>query len=217
MKHKIIVGCLFAALLAGCASMTQRAVVSDGVIENSSLGFFGFGFDIPEGFELYPMSEASEMELNDLQRMAVRIHELNEEYHPSSGEAFYEEFLMLSENTAFILVTVTHYSVPTVDWTETRVELAPKSQLYPLYNVKESDSVALGDDRLAAFLAKGTAYESKGWYYSKPKAARMKFSYEACKVRGVNRDSYILMGVSQPEHEHILALQMQEMVHGFQF
>jgi hypothetical protein len=45
----------------------------------------------------------------------------------------------------------------------------------------------------------------------------MEFVYESCKISGVNQDSYILMGFSLPEHQHILQLQMKEMMDGFRF
>lgn len=217
MKHKIIVYSLLTVFFAGCAALEQRAVVSDGVIDNPALGFSGFEFEIPDGLELYQPDEESEVTYNDIQSMALRIHELNGQYHPRGNESFYEGFLMFSENTAFILITVTHVSVPEVDFFDTQISQDPQWQLMPLYNLRESRYLVMGENRLDAFVAKGTAYESKGWYYSKPKAARMQFSYEVCKVRGMSRDSYILMGFSLPEHEHILSLQMQEMMRGFSF
>lgn len=77
--------------------------------------------------------------------------------------------------------------------------------------------MTVGDSRLEALKISGQAYERKGWYYAGPKHGRTEFSYEACRVSGVNRDSYILMGFCLPEHEHILSLQMQELMRGFRF
>ena len=216
MKHKIIVCSLLAVLLAGCAALQQRAVVTDGVIENPALGFFGFKFNIPEGFELYQSSEESAREYNDIQSLALRIHELNEDYHPRGDESFYEGFLMFSENAGFVLVTV-EYATPGFSSFDSSDEVASQLQLMPLYNLRDSRHIVMGDNRLDAFVGRGTAYENNGWYYSKPKAARVPFSYEACKVQGANRERYILMGFSLPEHEHILSLQMKEMIRGFNF
>lgn len=210
---------LFVVLLAGCASLERsRATVTDGKIENPSLGFFGFSYEIPEGFEIYTPETARLNELTDIQQMGIRIYELNETYHPSGNETFYESFLMLSEQTAFLLVTVEHdrLSASGGSW-EDPFGAGMQHQILPLYNVSESRRMLLGGARLEALFSSGRAYEKNGWYYAKPKRGSLGFYYEECRVAGANRESYILMGFSRPEHQHILSLQMQEMVDGFRF
>lgn len=218
MTLKIMFCSLLMLLLAGCASLDQRgARVSDGTIENPSLGFFGFSYDIPEGVEVYHPALISPADCSEIQQMAIRIYDLNRAYHPSGNETFYESFLMFSENVSFLLITVKQDRLGEADmsWTEDGADI--QRQLMPLYNVRELRQTRLGETRLPAALAAGTAYEKKGWYYARSKHNCMPFSYEACKVSGVNRDSYILMGFSLPEHEHILSIQMQEMIGGFNF
>ena len=205
-------------LLAGCTAVERsRAVVDDGVIRNSALGFFGFSFEIPEDFELYDPVAESVAERTELQEMAIRIYELNEDYHPSGNETFYESFLMLSSQTAFLLVTVTHDQTASAggDWLDG--ESTMQRALFPMYNAKSRERFMMGDSGQVALRLSGTAYESDGWYYAAPKEGRQPFCYKACRIQGVNRDSYILMGFSLPEYEHVLSLQIQEMEDGFRF
>lgn len=204
-------------LVAGCTAITQSgATVSDGVIHNPSLGFFGFSFRIPEEVALYD-PEAGGGGDSELQQMAVRIYELNESYHPSGNEVFYESFLMRSEQTAFLLVTVTQDRLMPADSEWDSDDLALARRLLPMFNVSDSARTQLGENRLDALMLKGRAFEKDGWYYSRPKSGRTEFVYEACRVQGVNRDRYILMGFCLPGYEHILSIQMQEMVRGFAF
>jgi len=218
MKPKMLIYSLLVVLLAGCAAVSQHgATVREGVIQNSSLGFFGFTYEIPDGFELYAPSAESPKEYTEAQQMAIRIYELNNSYHPQGNETFYESFLMLSETTGFLLITVENSLVSDFGSSWLDDEMTSSKQLMPLYNVSDSRRIMLGDSRVEALVAKGRVYENKGWYYSKPKSKRLPVSYEACKVGGVNRDSYILIGFSFPEYEHILSLQMQEAIRGFRF
>ena len=219
MIRKITVFGLLIVLLAGCSSLERGgATVSDGKIENSSLGFFGFSYEIPAGFELYGLAGKNTDECTELQQMAIRIYDVNKTYHPSGNETFYESFLMFSENVAFLLVTVEHDRLSSSGgpW-EDSIENGTQRQLLPLYNISDSRRTTLGSARMDALLSSGRAFEKKGWYYPKPKKGSMEFRYKACSISGVNRDSYILMGFSLPEHEHILSLQMQEMIDGFRF
>lgn len=212
-------GCsLLVLLLVGCAALSQRgAMVSDGTIRNSSLGFFGFSFVVPEGLELYDPISTGPKEYTEAQQMAIRIYELNKSYHPRGTETFYESFLMLSKTAGFLLITVENDLLSELGAFWDDDDMGASQQLMPLYNVSDSRRIMLGDSRKEALIAKGRAYEGKGWYYSKPRSKRLPISYEACKIGGANRDSYILMGFSFPEHEHILSLQMQEAVRGFRF
>jgi len=203
-------------VLAGCTTLDRSvASVSNGKIHNPSLGFFGFSYQIPEGFELYDPAAEEQAERTALQQMAVRIYNINESYHPDGNETFYESFLMFSETAAFLLVTVEHdRSMDAgVSWEEPGLQ----RPLLPFYNSTGSRRTVLGRDRLHTEYTAGHAYEKRGWYYPNPRRGGMEFSYEACRVSGVNRDSYILMGFSLPEHQHILSLQMKEMIAGFQF
>lgn len=203
-------------LLAGCAAVKQSgATVSDGMIRNPSLGFFGFSFDMPDGFELYDAD--AEADRSELQQLAIRIQDLNDSFHPDANENFYESFLMLSENTAFLLVTVVNDRLVSSDSDWADGGIAMQRQLFPMYNSTAPERITVGENRLAALKFAGQAYERKGWYYSGPKKGRTEFSYEACRVQGVNRDRYILMGFCLPEHKHVLSIQMQEMMRGFRF
>lgn len=211
MNLKNLAWILFTAMLSGCIAPMQRAQVVDGVIYNPS---FAVSYEIPEGMTLY--SPANAPPEGPLQQMALRIHELNRQYHPAGNEFFYEGFLMFSEQTAFLLATVERTGPLPRDW-EWDVESVGSKQLLPLYNMESTRSFPLDDDRLLARLTTGVAYERKGWYYSRSKPGRAMFCYEACTVKGMGRDNYILMGVSFPGHRHILSIQMQEMVRGFRF
>ncbi|MBC8206411.1 MAG: hypothetical protein ISR85_06410 [Kiritimatiellales bacterium] len=218
MTRKIMFFSLLTLLLAGCTALEQRSAwVSDGTIENPALGFFGFSYDIPDGVTLYHPARISLAECTEIQKMAIRIYNQNRAYHPSGNETFYESFLMFSESAAFLLITVKEDRFVEMDMSWLEDEVATQYPLMPLYNVRTVRQTRLGGARLEATLSTGTAYEKKGWYYDHPKGSRMSFSYEACKVSGVNRDNYILMGFSLPEHEHILSIQMQEMIGGFDF
>ncbi|HKL20969.1 MAG TPA: hypothetical protein VJ904_04140 [Tichowtungia sp.] len=216
MKLNGILLSLLVLVLSGCAALDRSAAsVSNGVIANPSLGFFGFSYKIPDGFELYDPGAEEPAEHTALQQMAIRVYNMNEAWHPDGSETFYESFLMFSETAAFLLVTVEHdRSMDTgVSWEEPGLQ----RPLLPLYNSTGSRRMTLGRNRIEARRANGHAYEKKGWYYARPKRGGMEFSYEACRVSGANRDSYILMGFSLPEHKHILSLQMKEMIAGFQF
>lgn len=219
MTNKIAILSLLGCLLAGCAALEQgRARVHDGVIENSSLGFSGFTYEIPEGFELVDPAVKDPAECTEIQKLAIQISDVSTSCHPSGNETFYESFLMFSDNAAFLLVTVEYdrLSAEGGPWEEND-GIDPQRQLLPFYNISDSRRARLSGSRTEAQFTTGQAYEKKGWYYAKPKAGRMPFSYEACKVSGVNRDSYILMGFALPEHEDILSIQMQKMVGGFNF
>jgi hypothetical protein len=216
MKKIVWLGLGACLLLTGCTALERSgALIDDGVIRNSSLGFFGFSYKIPDGFELYNPALKNPQALTELQQMAFRIYNMNETYHPAGNETFYDSFLIFSENAAFLLVTVEHDRLIETGgpWDESGLQ----RQLLPLYNAGDVRRTVLGRSRLETKITSGHAYEKKGWYYAKPKRGSMEFSYEACQISGANRDSYILMGFSLPEHKHILSLQMKEMIDGFQF
>lgn len=215
---KAIVVSLGLLLVCGCSTVGQRgALVANGVIENPSLGFFGFTYEIPEGYTLYNPALANAAETNELHQMALRIYELNRSYHPRGNELFYESFVMLSDHAAFLLITVKSGDMASFDslWPDEIAEM--DWQLMPLYNVSESRRLTIGEARHEAVWSQGHAFERGGWHYSKPKKRSMEFAYEACKVSGANQDDYILMGFALPEHQHILQLQMKEMMGGFLF
>jgi hypothetical protein len=202
-------------LMAGCASVSQpRATVTDGTIQNASLGFFGFTFEIPAGFEVYRPAARNPAEYNELQRMAIRIYELNEAWHPRGNELFYESFLLLSEQSCFLLVTLKSHEAVLPDRSPFIDEPATQWELLPLYNVTASRAFELGETRLPAVYTRGSACEQKGWYYANPKRNSMRFSYEACKAEGGNRDRYILMGFALPENAAELAAPMAQMIDG---
>lgn len=217
MKFKNIVSLLgIILLLAGCTSISyQRATVADGTIQNSSLGFSGFTFEIPDGFEVYSPAAKNPADYNDLQNMAIRIYNLNNAWHPRGNELFYESFLLMSDKTCFILITLKTDTVPPpYNSPFSSDQIVSQWDLMPLYNVTARRSFELGRSRQPAVITRGSAYEQKGWYYSRPKHNGMLFNYEACKVNGGNRDSYILMGVSLPEDAAALAAPMKQMVDG---
>ena len=87
----------------------------------------------------------------------------------------------------------------------------------PLYNVTAKRSFGLGDTRQPAVHGCGSAYEQKGWYYADPKRNSVSFNYEACKVTGSKRDSYILMGFALPENAKTLTSPMRQMMDGLKF
>jgi hypothetical protein len=213
-----ILGAVVIMLLAGCVSTGQRATVKDGTIDNPSLGFFGFQFEIPEGFELYNPAAKNPSEYSELQQLAIRIYDLNEEIHPRDDERFYESFLLMAENTCFLLIT---FEVNHSAFFETRFESEEgrlQHQLMPLYNVSETRMFETGETaRMEAVWSRGHAYEQKGWVYSGTRRNRMLFNYEACKVTGSKRDGYILMGFAYPEQAGTLASQMQAMIGAMKF
>jgi hypothetical protein len=210
---------MFALLLlvmAGCAAVKRSsATVDEGVIRNPSLGFFGFSFNIPDGFDLYDPAAAVQEDTPALQQLAIRVYEVNASYHPSENETFYESFLMLSDHTAFLLVTLTHDRLMSSNTEWAGDGIAIQRPLLPMYNAGKPEQVMIGENRLPSLMFSGRAYERKGWYYADPKAGRTGFSYQACRVEGGNRARYVLMGFCLPEHRHILSIQMQDMLHGF--
>ncbi|MEI7852024.1 MAG: hypothetical protein WCH86_09340, partial [Kiritimatiellales bacterium] len=68
-----------------------------------------------------------------------------------------------------------------------------------------------------AVYSRGSAYEQKGWHYADPKRNSVLFNYEACKVTGSKRDSYILMGFALPEDAKALTAPMQQMMDSLKF
>ncbi|MFA7256339.1 MAG: hypothetical protein WC047_02025 [Kiritimatiellales bacterium] len=216
MKLKNITSILGVLLiLTGCSSVSQqRATVADGAIQNASLGFFGFMLKIPEGFEVYNPAAKNPAEYNELQQMAVRIYKLNRAYHPRGNELFYESFLLMSEKTCFLLVTLKSEGMPLPDSSPFSDEPFSQWPLLPLYNVTSTRSFELGANRQDAVYTCGSAYEQKGWYYAGAKRNSTLFSYETCKITGGNRDSYILMGFALPENAAALAAPMKQMIDG---
>ena len=66
------------ALVTGCASLSHRRATVDGrVISNPSLGFFGFSFEIPEGFDLYNPAVGTPEEYGEIQQLAIRVARKN--------------------------------------------------------------------------------------------------------------------------------------------
>lgn len=206
------------ALVAGCASLRQRGAIVEGrVISNPSLGFFGFSFDIPEGFDLYDPAVGGREQLGELQQLAVRIYDLNRDYHPRGNEIFYDSFLMLSEKSGVLLMTMKVIDVPFsgTDFFEDSPQ--PQVESIPLYNISAQQTLQIGINRAVATCTRGHAYEQKGWYYAKDRRNGIQFQYEACKVSGSNRDRYVLMGFCLPGDEDVLRLQMQSMVQALRF
>jgi len=217
-QRRVILGLICVALVAGCATVRQRRAMVDGrVISNPSLGFFGFSFEMPEGFDLYNPAVGVPNQYGEIQQLAIRIYNLNRAYHPRGNETFYDSFLMLSENTGVLLMTlkVDRMSNPTSDFFEEESVL--QGDLIPLYNVSGQEIFELGKNRAEAICTRGHAYEHKGWYYAEERKKRLRFQYEACKVFGNNRDHYVLLGFCLPGDEAVLRLQMQNMVPTLQF
>ncbi len=219
MKRKnVVFGLVCIALLAGCATVRQRRAMVDGrVITNPSLGFFGFSFEMPEGFDLYNPAVGVPSQYGEIQQLAIRIYNLNRAYHPRGNETFYDSFLMLSENTGVLLMTLKVDLMSTSASDFFAEEFVPQVDLIPLYNVSGQEILELGKNRVEAICTRGHAYEHKGWYYADERRKRQRFQYEACKVSGSNRDSYVLMGFCLPGDEETLKLQMQEMMPALQF
>ena len=216
MKLKNILSVLgILLLLAGCVSVSQqRAVVADGTIQNASLGFFGFSFKIPDGFEVYNPAAKNPAEYNELQRMAIRIYDANKAYHPRGNEQFYESFLLMSDQSCFLLITLKSFASAQLYNSPFDDAAASQWELMPLYNVTARRSVQLGENRQPAVYSRGSAYEQKGWHYADPKRNSVLFNYEACKVTGSKRDSYILMGFALPEDTKTLTAPMRQMMDG---
>lgn len=219
MKLKNTVSILAVLLLAGCSSVSSQrgATVADGTIQNRALGFFGFTFQIPDGFEVYSPAAKNPAEYNDLQRMAIRIYDLNKAYHPRGNELFYESFLLLSDKTCFLLITLKSDTMMRLDNSPFSDDATSTWELMPLYNPTSTRSFELGESRQPAVYTCGSAYEQKGWYYANPKRSGMLFNYEACKIAGGNRDSYILMGFSLPDQAAALKAPMKQMLDGIKF
>jgi len=217
-QRRVVFGLVCVALIAGCAMVSpQRAMVEGRVITNPSLGFFGFAFEIPEGFDLYNPAVGNPEQYGELQQLAIRIYNLNRAYHPRGNELFYDSFLMLSENTGVLLMTL-KLGYASLSDTEFLIEEdLPQGDLIPLYNVSGKESLTLGKNRAAATYMRGHAYEHKGWYYPGSRKKRQRFNYEACKVFGDNRDGYVLMGFCLPGDEETLTLQMQDMMKALHF
>lgn len=202
-------------LLAGCISTMQRATVNERTISNPTLGFFGFQFEIPEGVELYNPAAGKPVEYSRLQQMAVRIYNFNNEIHPDGNERFYESFLLVSENTCFLLITVEYDRLMLTDSRFPDEQAGLQRQLMPLYNVSATQRFDLGETTpMDAVWSRGYAYERKGWIYAGARRNRILFNYEACKVTGSNREEYILMGFALPEYAETLTPQMRKMVKG---
>jgi len=216
MKIKMVVSGLgVILLLAGCASTSYpRAQVAEGVIQNSALGFSGFSFKIPEGYALYNPDAENPPEWNELQRMAIRIYEKNNEYHPCGDELFYESFLLMSDDSCFFLVTLKSNDATRFDSSVFSEDAFSQMTLLPLYNVTETRSSTLDNTRFPAIYSRGSAYERDGWYYAVEKKNSLPFSYEACKVDGDNRDHYVVMGLALPDHAGKLVEPMKQMVGG---
>lgn len=219
MKLKNIASVLgILLLLAGCAAVSQqRATVEGRIIQNASLGFSGFTFGIPAGFELYNPAAENPAGYNELQRMAIRIYDLNRVWHPRGNELFYESFLMMSEETCFLLITLKSDIMVQLDDPPFFDEAVSQWPLMPHYNVTSTRTFEPGENRLNAVYTCGSAYERKGWYYANPKRNSTQFNYETCNVEGGNRDSYVLMGFALPGHAKALAAPMQQMIAGMKF
>jgi hypothetical protein len=220
MKPKNIVALAagLVLLLTGCSSVSlPLAVAGDGTIQNASLGFSGFSFKIPAGFTLYSPADIPADGYTPLQQLAIRIYEQNERWHPRGNELFYESFMLLSDQTCFLLITLkVDDDIPAAIspfWDD------PVSQweLLPCYNVTSSRSFSLGETRQPAVCTAGSAYEQKGWYYAGAKRNSTPFSCEICKISGGNRDRYILAGFALPEQAGELTAPMQQMLDAISF
>jgi hypothetical protein len=200
---------IISLLLAGCIAPPQYAQITGRLIRNPS---FGLAYEFPEGVSLYERQASPPW--SALHQAVLRINELNNEYHPSGNEIFYESFLMFTEQTAFLLIMAEHGSDISRELAWDDAGLNAK-ELLPLYNEEHSRPVQLDGARATGRLSAGTAYEKKGWYYPRSKPGRTAFCYEACKLDGLGRDRYILMGFSAPENRQLLSVQMQDMMRGF--
>ena len=140
----------------------------NGTVQNSALGFFGFCFRIPAGFELYNSAVKNPAEYSELQQMAIRIYDFNRQYHPRGNELFYGSFLLMSDKTCFLLIMK---SEPYVRFDESPFsdEINMPQELMLLYNITSRHSFTIGAGRLSAVYTRGSAYEKNGWYYSGPK------------------------------------------------
>lgn len=219
MKLKTVIFRLGVILLmAGCASLSQpRAVVADGVIQNASLGFSGFSFKIPDGFRLYNPAEDPEVGYTPLQELAIRVYKLNEEWHPRGNELFYESFLLMSDQTCFLLITLKSDAVTRLDVSPFLDDRSSQGDVMPCYNATSTRSFELNGTRQPAVYTCGVAYEKGGWYYAKSKRNSIPFSYESCRIAGSNRDQYVLMGFAVPEQAAELAEPMRQMIDGISF
>lgn len=219
MKSVLIgVGVAVLLVIAGCASFSPpQAMVTDGVIENPAIGFFGFRFEIPEGYELYRSRVHSADSCSPLQQAAIRIYERYEEWHPRGDERFYESFLLLAEHHAVLLVTmeVDRFDLPDDSpFTDSASSALP---VLPAYNASGSRRVTMGENSAEAIWTRGYAYEQNGWYYAKPGRSRLLFNYQICRAEGSREDRYILMSFTLPEYEDELTAVMHRMMDAMRF
>jgi hypothetical protein len=219
MKRKnALLWLICVVLVTGCASVGHRSALVDGrVISNPSLGFSGFSFEIPEGFDLYNPAVGTSEQYGEIQQLSIRIYNLNRAYHPRGNETFYDSFLMLSENTGVLLMTLKYDSMDPLSRGFFGDEVVSQVDLIPLYNVSGRDVFELGKNKAEAICTRGHAYEHKGWYYAGSRRKRSRFHYEACKVRGSRRDGYVLMGFCLPDHQDALNLQMKTLMQKLDF
>ncbi len=219
MKLKNIVsGLAMTLLLAGCASVSQQhATVADGTIQNAALGFSGFTFKIPDGFAVHNPAAENPAELNELQRMAIRIYDLNKTWHPRGNELFYDSFLLMSGKTCFMLIMVKYDYMLQKEESPFSDRVVINWQLMPLYNVTARRTLELSVNRLPAVYTCGYAHERKGWYYADPKRNSTAFNYEACKGMTDSRNNYILIGFALPENAKDITAPMKQMIEDMKF
>ncbi len=212
------IGAALFLLSAGCASFAPpQATVTDGVIENPAIGFFGFRFEIPDGYELYQPDVRPAEAYSPLQQMAIRIYDRYEEWHPRGDERFYESFLLLADRHAVLLVTmeINRFNLPEDSpFTDSASSALP---VLPAYNPSGSRRVPMGGNNMEAVWTRGYAYEQDGWYYAGPNPSRMLFNYQICRADGSRDDRYILMSFALPEYEADLTAVMQRMMDAIRF
>ena len=99
---------------------------------------------MPDACDLYNPAVGIPDQYGEIQQLAIRVYNLNRAYHPHGDETFFDSFLMLSEKTGVLLMTlkVDAVSISFADFfTE---DFVPQVDLIPLYNVSGQDDVEVG-------------------------------------------------------------------------
>jgi hypothetical protein len=227
MKYKkYFCGLIVCSLLAGCISM-RPATVSPDTIQNPTVGFNGYVFHIPPGFE------SSDVLMNyrsgtSVEQIASRIfHQgwnertrVSEWSHEQFSEAFY--FKDKEAKSCFILtVQVFGLSYPAPLFSQMLsaerryIYNFMDRQTYGERDLQNFQSVLVGGRQ--AVYAASTAYEKNGILYQSGGSDRNPVAYATCFLLGDRRDVYAIIGCADPKDMNLLERNMHLLMEGLSF
>jgi len=211
-------------VVSGCATRPpQPAVVGPGIIQNPTMGFNGYIFNIPPELETADFLGSSPNG-TATEQMIVRLfqgvwRDMNQD--SDWGKYRFSEAFSFREpdgKTGFLFtVQLVDFYLPVPPFCH--MLSSEKRMIYdriiPKFNIGSIQPVTVGGRQ--ALYTHGTVFEKEKRFYKVNGPGRLPVAYAGCFILGDTRDYYTIVGFADPKDAELLKLNIQRMMNGLSF